>query len=150
MKQKTDLHKKQVQAKHKKPSDYNVGYKKPPISTQFPKGRSGNLKGRPTGVRNFKTDLKEELFEMVRVHEGGTTTEISKQKAIVKRAVEKGLKGDMRATELVIKWIVSYVGVEETEAATRRLSPDDRTILDRYVTSRAKPNANTTPQGRAS
>ena len=39
--------------------DDPVGYKRPPINTRFKPGTSGNPQGRPTGVRNFKTELRE-------------------------------------------------------------------------------------------
>lgn len=34
------------------PSDYEVGYGKPPAETRFKKGQSGNPNGRPKGSRN--------------------------------------------------------------------------------------------------
>ena len=35
-----------------------VGYGKPPLHSRFTRGQSGNPKGRPKGVRNFKTDVR--------------------------------------------------------------------------------------------
>ena len=43
------------------PDDYKVGYKQPPKTAQFQKGKSGNPRGRPKNARNLKTDLAEEL-----------------------------------------------------------------------------------------
>ena len=37
---------------------YDVGYGKPPQHTQFKKGCSGNIKGRPRGSRNASTLLE--------------------------------------------------------------------------------------------
>jgi hypothetical protein len=53
--------------------DYPVGYGKPPASTQFRKGQSGNRSGRPKGTNNLKTDLLEELREKVTLKEGERT-----------------------------------------------------------------------------
>jgi len=51
-------------ADKKKPSgEYEVGFCKPPKEHQYSKGTSGNLKGRPKGAKNLKTDLLEELGE---------------------------------------------------------------------------------------
>ena len=79
------------------PDDYDVGYKKPPIKTQWKKGQSGNLKGRPKGTKNLRTALKEELQEKIVVREGGQKKTITKQCATVKGLVSKAMKGDVRA-----------------------------------------------------
>jgi Family of unknown function (DUF5681) len=35
----------------KSPADYDVGYGKPPKTTQFQPGQSGNRRGRPKGAK---------------------------------------------------------------------------------------------------
>jgi hypothetical protein len=51
-------------------SEYEVGYGKPPKSTRFQPGQSGNPRGRPKGTKNLKTDLIEELHETIEIREG--------------------------------------------------------------------------------
>ncbi len=83
--------------------DYHVGYKKPPKSTQFKKGQSGNPKGRPKGTKNLKTDLAEELQERILVREGANQKQVSKQRAMVKSLIAKALQGNTQAVTLVVK-----------------------------------------------
>ena len=47
------------------------GFGRPPKRTQFKKGASGNPRGRPKNVSNFKTDLAAELQEKLVLTENG-------------------------------------------------------------------------------
>ncbi len=82
--------------------DYEVGYGKPPRSTRFKKGRSGNPKGRPRGSKNSATLLNEALDEPVVVTENGRRKTITKKQAIVKQIVNKAAGGDHRAIQLLL------------------------------------------------
>lgn len=113
--------------------DYEVGYGRPPAHSQFKKGQSGNPKGRPRGTRNFKTDLEDELQERVRITEGGKSEEVSKQCAIIKRTVEKALKGDMRAATMVGQWVIQHIGMADDVIDTKGLNQDDKAIIERAL-----------------
>lgn len=115
------------------PCNYEVGYGKPPVHTRFKPGRSGNPKGRPKGTKNLKTDLLEELSERITIREGDHTRKVSKQRALIKNFVARGLKGDVRLSTLLVSMMMRLLdtgeGVPEAEDA---LNGDEREILDAF------------------
>lgn len=112
--------------------EHEVGYKKPPVGSQFKKGQSGNPTGRPKGTRNFKTDLKDALAQPVQVTDGGRTRSISTQRAGLERLRLKALTGDQRALDRLIA-LAERHGEEETAAvAEAKLSEVEKSILADY------------------
>ena len=79
------------------PEDYPVGYRQPPVHSQFKKGESGNPQGRPKGTLNFATVLLKTLREKVVINENGKRKIITKLEAAVKQLVNKAASGDLRA-----------------------------------------------------
>jgi hypothetical protein len=104
-----------------------IGYRNPPQHTRFTKGRSGNPKGRPKGVKNLKTDLMEELEERIPVREGKLVLHMTKQRALIKSLVNKGLKGDVRAADTVMKWRMS--DQKDPGADAEELTADEHEVL---------------------
>ncbi len=117
----------------KKPTgDYEVGYGKPPKSGQIKKGERRNPKGWPKGSKNLKTDLLEELGEMMRVREGGREHRISKQRALIKTQVARALNGNDRAAAKIIDLYLKVTGFEDDAAdADLPLTEDERAVIEK-------------------
>lgn len=77
-----------------KPNEHtpDVGYGRPPCSTRFQKGRSGNPRGRPRGRRR---DVPHDavLGRMVTVRENGAERRITAAEAFILQLTKKGLEG---------------------------------------------------------
>jgi hypothetical protein len=90
------------QSEEETDAEDRVGYKKPPKEHQFRQGQSGNPRGRPKRARNLNTFLIEVLNEPTLVREGGRTRKIPKGHALVRNLMAKGLKGDVRAANVLL------------------------------------------------
>ena len=84
---------------------HDVGFAKPPKSTQFKKGQSGNSKGRRKGIRNFGTVLSDELNQKIEVIEGGRKRKKTKGEIALAQVVNKAAQGDLRANAIVFDWL---------------------------------------------
>jgi hypothetical protein len=85
----------------KRNSDFSVGYGKPPVHSRFPKGKSGNPKGRPWAYKNMSALLNEVLSQCITVSEGGKRKRMPKRKALFTQLVNKALAGEVRSIRLV-------------------------------------------------
>ena len=112
------------------PAGYEVGYGKPPRSTRFLKGQSGNPRGRPKGSKSASALLEQALSAPVSINEGGTTRVIEQRMALFKSLVARAIKGDARAAALVIKLMEQFERVTPASPPITRielvaLQPED-------------------------
>jgi hypothetical protein len=82
---------------------YEVGYGKPPQSTQFKKGKSGNPKGRPKASKNVGTMLEEIFYRKIPITENGNRREVPMLEAIFRQLANGAAKGEMRSVDRVLK-----------------------------------------------
>src|SRR5271169_1501529 len=97
-----------------------------PNSGWFPKGRSGNLKGRPSSSRAPKSSAFEVLVEktLTIAHRGGTR-EITMEEALQQRTYRDAVAGKRMAQREVLKWIMKREAwlAKHSPRASRRTIP---------------------------
>ena len=108
-----------------------VGYKHPPRANQFRPGQSGNPSGRPKGVRNFRSELREELSEVVTVRDGEREIQVSKQRALIKSLVAAAIEGNQRAAASVLAICVRMLADAEDDDAIEDVG--DREIVEAFT-----------------
>ena len=118
--------------------DYEVGFGKPPKETQFKPGQSGNPDGRPKGSRNLATDLREELDEEIVVTERGTSLTLTKRRALIKTLMMKGLKGEIRAAEGLVRLALALDEADAARGGGELLNEDDQKIIAHFAVRLAK------------
>lgn len=119
---------------------YVIGYKRPPKSGQFTKGKTGNPKGRPKGSNNFITILEKELGQNISVNENGKKKTVTRLQAMVKRIVAGALQGDQKSLLTLIE-IMRRTGRFEQLEPESLLPENYESILDSYVKKRQVDNA---------
>ncbi len=100
----------------------SVGYSKPPITSRFRPGQSGNPKGRP---RNRRRSLPHDtvLGQMVTISEDGRTRRVTAAEAFILHLTGKGLAGDSAAAR------ASLAAIEDARARRGTGEPDDELVV---------------------
>jgi hypothetical protein len=112
-----------------KEGDYKVGYGRPPESSRFAKGQSGNPKGRPKGSKNLSTLLDDALNESVVVSEHGKRKRITKRVAVLKHLVNKAASGNHRAIQLLLSEMRWVEGREQDSTPRQLFDEADREVI---------------------
>jgi hypothetical protein len=115
------------------PADYEIGRDKPPRSTQFKPGQSGNPGGRKKGSRNLKTIVKAILESEIVLTENGRPRKVPVLEALILRQVQEGLRGQLRAIESLIDRYERHAGQEVEQA--EELPEEDLALLERAIRS---------------
>src|SRR5271165_7310818 len=89
------------------PTDYEVGYSRPPAQRRFRKGTSGNPGGRPRGISiaRAKAIVLKEVYRLVTVREGDKVFKMPALQAVQRQQIALALKGkgpagDRKSTRL--------------------------------------------------
>ncbi|RMA42343.1 DUF5681 domain-containing protein [Rhodophyticola porphyridii] len=111
--------------------DHDVGYGRPPKSTRFKKGQSGNPHGRPKG-RKTEIPYDAVLGQTVTIREDGAEKTMTAAEAFLLSLAKQGLEGDTAAARQTLATI--------EDARAKRLLKNDTTEI-RLVYKFASPGS---------
>jgi hypothetical protein len=121
--------------------EYAVGYGKPPKSTRFKKGQSGNPNGRPKGAKGLNSIVKLHLLERVAVRTGKGTKRITRIEALVLKLLEAAGNGEHRALVQLMSMYSAAVPEATPDQAdqggNRPMSETDEAILAQFLAQQA-------------
>jgi hypothetical protein len=122
-----------MRKKVRKPrASYAVGYARPPTSSQFQPGQSGNPKGRPKGVRNASSMARDALERTINVKGKKTTV----RKAAYRSLAERAVAGDAKALDYLLSLESEEHPPGSDQAETERSAAKDLAILQDFFDRR--------------
>jgi hypothetical protein len=119
--------------KRSKGSGYVVGYGRPPKSTQFKAGQSGNPRGRPKGARSIGAILRDVIKRRIVVTENGRTRRIPVLEVMLHRLTNDAMRNDQSAMKFLLLLMDRYAEKSESGPHLEEVLAEDQAILSRYL-----------------
>ncbi|MGA8759394.1 MAG: DUF5681 domain-containing protein [Stellaceae bacterium] len=85
-----------------KPRNYEIGYCKPPVATQFKKGNRANARGRPRNTESLAKILQRAL-DAPAGSSDGKRPRLTKRELMIRGLVERSAGSDLAATKLLFE-----------------------------------------------
>ncbi len=111
---------------------HSVGYGRPPKTSQFKPGQSGNPKGRPKGAKSLDGHLDNLLQQRVKIKDHAGERHISKLEAVAMRLVETALGGDLKAMQFLLTREAKRPVASGSEDSSA-LSPSEQQLLQEVL-----------------
>lgn len=109
------------------------GYRKPPKSSRFKPGQSGNKRGRPKGSSNLKTDLNKLMTKRIAVREDGEVRHVTGQEAMLLSLFEKAVRGDFKASTQLFAMLMKLEIQDPAPSAPAVVTENDRAIVADFL-----------------
>jgi len=124
---------------------YEVGHCKPPKHSQYQKGKSGNPKGRPKGVKNADTVLNEMFAAPITAVVNGKPTKMQFSAIMSHKLKAAVIAGDLKALKMAFDLYAKHGKVPDTSATAG--SATGQTAIDMTAEEYAAITKSTLLQG---
>jgi hypothetical protein len=122
--------------------NYLVGRGRPPLSTRWKPGQSGNPEGRPRGAKNIMTCFLQELSRKIDIKQRGEIRKVTTREAIAMTITNLALKGDPKLLPLIIGLDREISAVQERErlpTSTKGMNAEEAMNLFRQHLNAGRP-----------
>ena len=120
-------------------NDYLVGYGRPPKTTRFQPGVSGNPRGRPKGAKSVGALLNSILAQRIAVTEGSRSRRMTTLEVMLRRLVNDAVRSEPRAMKLLLSLLERYGATQDTPVRIDDILAEDRAILAHYANAATQP-----------
>ncbi len=115
------------------PREYVVGYGRPPQSTRFKPGKSGNPKGRKKRAPNVAQQIEALLAQKIRVTESGKHKSLSRQQVMLTSIANNASKGDLKSAAFLFHLRTTHREEKSSTIDAELLDAENAALLSSFV-----------------
>ena len=115
------------------PREYAVGYRRPPQSTRFKPGKSGNPKGRKKRAPNVTQQIEALLAQKIRVTESGKHKSLSRQQVMLTSIANNASKGDLKSAAFLLHLRATHREEKSSTIDPALLDAESAALLSSFV-----------------